>query len=146
MKIEIWKNVGWLFLLFCVNEMWSYIELNDTLQITAEQGFPVEILDLEKNRKWEIKFEKIQNKIFEWKNKEKARIYHIPPTRVFLVQNIDGKWLYRGKILIIEQTIKTLDNWEKITSWKYKIIQLYDYEYQKAITLNECPDWCSYFK
>lgn len=31
--------------------MGSYFELNDTLQITTEQGFPADILDLKKHQK-----------------------------------------------------------------------------------------------
>ena len=120
--------------------MGSFIELNDTLQITTEQGFPSDILNLDNEK---INFEDLENKVFEFKEKEKARIYHPAPTRCFLVHNIDGKWLYWGKIVIIEQTIKGEE--EKNTSGKFKIIQLYDKDYQKQITVNESPKGLSYF-
>ncbi len=120
--------------------MGSFIELNDTLQITTEQGFPAELLDLEKHRKNPIK---VPDKIFEFFNKPKARIYHQAPVRCFLVHNIDGKWLYWGKIVVIEQTIKGED--EKTTSGKYRIIQIYDPEYQELVTQNESPEGLSYF-
>lgn len=32
--------------------MGSHIELNDTLQITSEQGFPENVLNFEKHRYW----------------------------------------------------------------------------------------------
>jgi hypothetical protein len=125
--------------------MGSFIELNDTIQITTEQGFPVDILDLEKHQKNPITLNEIKDKIFEFTNKPKARIYHPAPTRCFLVQNIDGKWLYWGKAIILEQTIKgeTPDN--QTTSGKFKIIQIYDPEYQIQITKNESPEGKSYF-
>ncbi|MFH1770001.1 MAG: hypothetical protein ABH828_00410 [archaeon] len=50
--------------------------LNDTLQITEAQGFPK---DLKLNN--EYSFEK-----------EKLRLYRLPPVRVFLAQNKDGVW------------------------------------------------------
>ena len=117
--------------------MGSEIIHNDTLQITTEQGFP-EILNLEKHRNNSIKLEDVPD-TFSFK-KPKARIYHVPPTRVFLVHNIEGKWLYWGKILIIEQTIT-----EKETTGKFKIIEIYDPEYQEMITKHECPKGLGYF-
>jgi len=124
--------------------MGSYIELNDTLQITTEQGFPVEFLNLEKHKKNPLIMADVQDKIFEFKGKPKARLYHTPPTRCFLVHNIDGKWLYWGKILILEQTINS-EKEQKNTSGKYKIIQIYDPEYQEQMTKNESPKELSYF-
>lgn len=126
--------------------MGSYIELNDTLQITTEQGFPVDILNLKKHQEKPIQLSKVEGKIFEFKNKPNARIFHQAPNRCFLVHNINGKWLYWGKINIIEQTISgdNPDNYK--TSGKYKIIKIYDREYQKQITNNETSDGLSYFQ
>ena len=125
--------------------MGSFIELNDTIQITEDQGFPADILDIQKHRDTPIIFDDIKDKIFEFTNKPKARIYHPAPNRCFLVQNIDGKWLYWGKVIMFEQTIKgdTIDN--QTTSGKFKITQLYDPEYQAQITKNESPNGKSYF-
>ncbi|MFH1188976.1 MAG: hypothetical protein V1652_04000 [bacterium] len=67
------------------------------------------------------------------------------PTRCFLVQNINGKWLYWGKVLIIEQTIQGNSKETHTTSGKYKIIEIYDPEYQVQITKHESPDGLSYF-
>lgn len=125
--------------------MGSFVEINDTLQITTEQGFPADILDLEKHRKNPIRLEDVANKVFEFHDKPNARMYHRPPTRNFLVQNIGGKWLYWGKILMIEQTVKGETKDDQMTSGKYRIIQIYDPEYQEQITKNESPEGLSYF-
>jgi|GEM_PF-2086608 len=87
-----WKFYGRVIYLLKII-MGSYIEINDTLQITNEQGFPKELVykkHLEKN----FTPEDFKEKIFEFKDKPNIRIYHMPPVRNFLVQNIDGKWLY----------------------------------------------------
>lgn len=126
--------------------MGSFIELNDTLQITTDQGFPADILNLEKHQSNPILFEEVKDKIFTFHDKPNARIYHIPPTRCFLVHNIDGQWLYWGKILIVEQAIKGGSAETCTTSGKYKIIELYDPDYQEQITRHECPEGKSYFK
>ena len=76
--------------------MGSYVELNDTLQITKEQGFPEEL---------------------DWKQHLKNPY----PVRNFLVENIDGKWLYWGQIHMLE--VKH-DYINKTTSGKFKIIYI----------------------
>ena len=73
--------------------MGSHIELNDTLQITTEQGFPSDILELNKHQSNPIKLDLVKNQVFEFHNKKDARIYHLPPVRCFFAHNIDGKWL-----------------------------------------------------
>ena len=124
--------------------MGGFVELNDTLQITTEQGFPEEILNLEKHGQKPIRLEEIKGRVFEFHGKPNARLYHPAPTRVFLVHNIGGKWLYWGKILVLEQTIKW-NGKEHKTSGKYRIIQLYNPEYQEQITKNESPAGKSWF-
>lgn len=124
--------------------MGSQIEINDTLQITTEQGFPADILSLEKHRQNPIPFEAIKDQVFVFHDKEGARLYHQPPTRCFLVQNIGGKWVYWGKILILEQTIHS-DGPMSTTSGKYKIIELYDPTYQELVTKRETNEGKSYF-
>lgn len=124
--------------------MGSYIELNDTLQITTEQGFPSDILDLEKHKNASIKLEDIKNRVFEFFNKPGARVYHPAPNRCFLVHNIDGKWLYWGKIIFVEQTIKG-EGKTQVTCGKYRIIEIYDLGYQEQITKHESPEGLSYF-
>ena len=100
--------------------MGSYIEINDTLQITKEQGFPKE-LDWKKHLENPYNAEQFTNQIFEFNNKPNIRNYQMPPVRVFLVENIDGKWLYWGLVHIIE--VKH-DYINKTTSGKFKIIYI----------------------
>lgn len=80
--------------------MGSFIEINDTLQISIDQGFPKE-LDYEKHKINPFQTSDFNWKIFEFKNKPKIRVYKIPPVRNFLVQNIDGKRLYWWLVHII---------------------------------------------
>ncbi len=107
--------------------MGSLIELNDTLQISAEQGFPKE-LDYKQHKKKPFTAADFKGKIFEFKDKPKIRIYKIPPVRNFLVQNIKGKWLYWGLIHI---TKLIHDNEKQSTSGKFKIIYIYTPEEMK---------------
>ena len=100
--------------------MGSYVEINDTLQITKEQGFPKE-LDWKQHKKIPYTAEQFADKIFEFSNKPSIRNYQMPPGRNFLVENIDGKWLYWGMIHITE--VKH-DYINKTTSGKFKIIYI----------------------
>ena len=100
--------------------MGSLIEINDTLQLTKEQGFPEE-LDYEKHKAHPYTAKDFESRIFEFKDKPKIRIYQIPPVRNFLVQNINGKWLYWGLVHIIEVIH---DNASQTTSGKFKIIYI----------------------
>ena len=100
--------------------MGSFIEINDTLQISKEQGFPEE-LNYEQHKVKPFQTSDFEDKIFEFKNKPKVRIYKLPPVRNFLVQNIDGKWLYWVLVHVIEVVH---DNIKQTTSGKYKIIHI----------------------
>lgn len=100
--------------------MGSIIEINDTLQISKEQGFPAE-LDVKKHLEEPFLAEEFADKIFEFKDKPNIRFYHMPPVRVFLVENIEGKWIYWGLAHIQEVY---LDYINKTTGGKYKIIYL----------------------
>jgi len=109
--------------------MGSFIEINDTLQITKDQGFPVE-LDFQQHKIKPYTTEDVEDRIFEFKHKKDIRIYKIPPVRNFLVQNIDNKWLYWGLVHITEITH---DNIKKTTSGKFKIIYIYTLEEMKQV-------------
>lgn len=100
--------------------MGSQIEINDTLQLTREQGFPKELI-LEEHIKNQFKTGDFSEKIFEFKNKEGIRVFQIPPVRNFLVENENGKWIYWGLCYVIE-TICDYKN--KTTSGKFKIIYI----------------------
>jgi len=121
--------------------MGSYIELNDTLQITADQGFPKD-LDLKRHQERPFTAEDFEGKVFEFKNKPEMRLFHTAPNRVFLVHNINGKWLYWGHVNIIEQTMHS-DT--KTTSGKFIITKIYPPEYQKQISKFEVSPGKEYF-
>ena len=101
--------------------MGSNIEINDTLQITREQGFPAE-LDLEHHLRSPYKAEDFRDKIFEFRNKPGIRAYHVPPVRNFLVENKDGKWIYWGLVHILEITHDYIN---KTTGGMFKILYIY---------------------
>jgi hypothetical protein len=131
--------------------MGSQVEINDTLQITLEQGFPGEVFDREKHQKNPVTLGDVQGRIFEFHDKPGARIYQSDPVRVYFVQNINDKWLFWGRIFIqsqhIEKKISVGVPWtgEWITSGTYKIIDVYDPEYQEIFTRREAPLGHNYF-
>ncbi len=97
--------------------MGSHIEVNDTLQITKEQGFPEQLI-IEKHLEKPFKAEDFKDIIFEFRNKPNIRIYHCPPVRNFLVENVGGKWIYWGLAQIIEIRHDYVNS---TTSGKFKI-------------------------
>lgn len=120
--------------------MGSFIELNDTLQITIEQGFPAE-LTLDAHIKKPFVAKDFEGKVFQFKDKPKIRVYQPAPTRCFLVQNIEGKWLYWGHCMIVEQTINAQT---KTTSGKFVITKIYTPEHQKSMSKHEPPEGKEY--
>lgn len=113
--------------------MGSFIEFNDTLQLTTEQGFPAE-LTLERHLKQPFRAEQFAGRVFAFHDKPDMRLFHTAPTRVFLVHNINGKWLYWGHCQVIEQTIHA-DT--KTTSGKFVITKLYSPEHQRTMSTLE---------
>jgi hypothetical protein len=100
--------------------MGSFIEINDTLRITSEQGFPAE-LNLERHLVNPYTIDEVADKIFSFTAKPDIRIYKVPPVRNFLVQDVGGKWVYWGLCFI--QSIKH-DYIKKETSGTFKIVRL----------------------
>ena len=94
--------------------------LNDTLVITDDQGFPE---DLELNK--EYSFEK-----------DKLRLFRLPPVRVFLAHNVDGVWDYRGEAIITELNILPL---ESKTTGKFKVVKMYSNKHRKVMNENMQP-------
>ncbi len=126
--------------------MGSFVEINDVLQLTKEQGFAAELV-LERHQQKPFTAKDFEGQVFSFHKKPSARIYHRPPVRCFLVENIDSKWLYWGHCLVIEQTITSSpDGKEQFTAGKYIITKIYEPDYQKLATLNEVPTgYKSYF-
>ncbi len=100
--------------------MGSFIEINDTLRITKDQGFPAE-LDLKTHLKNPYLIDNIQDKTFHFTSKPKIRVYKIPPVRNFLVEDVNGKWVYWGLCYILEVNH---DYEKEETSGKFKIVRL----------------------
>lgn len=100
--------------------MGSTIEVNDTLQLTAEQGFPRE-LNVTKHLASPFTAEDFTDTVFSFSDKPGIRIYQSPPVRNFLVENRNGKWIYWGLVRILEITH---DYTAKTTSGKFKILYL----------------------
>jgi hypothetical protein len=132
--------------------MGSTIELNDTLLLTPEQGFPADLLDWEKHHRQPIELTCVAGMTFEFTGKAGARLFHLAPTRVYLVQNIAKKWLFWGKALIVSQSIqKALDangEWagQWTTSGSFTISDLYEPDYQERFTRRESPPGSSFFE
>jgi hypothetical protein len=133
--------------------MGSLVEINDTLQITVEQGFPAELLDIEKHRKNPVRLEDVANRTFEFRNKPGVRIFQSDPVRVYYVHNINGKWLFWGRVLIQSQSIGKLlapdGSWKEgdwVTSGTYRIIDIYAPDYQELFTRHEAPPGRNYFE
>ncbi len=125
--------------------MGSYQIINDTLEITTQQGFPADELLLELHREAPYTAEDFEGRVFSFHDKLGPRRYHTPPIRNFLVHNIDGKWLYWGKIIITRQTVDGENEEELTTSGRFKITEIFDPEYQEQFTKRESPKGLSYF-
>ena len=123
--------------------MGSFIEINDTLRITSEQGFPQE-LDLATHLQTPYILQDMGDQVFSFQAKPDIRIYKIPPVRNFLVQEIDGKWLYWGLCLI--ESVQH-DNIKKETSGTFRIIKINSPEEMKqAFALIDTRPELNYFQ
>lgn len=131
--------------------MGNFIEVNDTLQITVAQGFPSDVFDLKRHQKCPVTLADVEGQVFRFFEKPRARVYHLEPVRVFLVENIEGKWLFWGHAQIQSQTIsKALDEngaWtgEWQTGGEFVLSQVYEPKYQEVVTRRESPPGKSYF-
>lgn len=131
--------------------MGSFIELNDTLQITTEQGFPADFLDFKNHQKNPVTIADVEGKTYKFHDKPRARIYQSDPVRVYYIHNIKGKWLFWGRILIQSQTIEKKcepdGSWKEkwVTSGSYQIMDIYDPQYQEQFTRREAPSDRNYF-
>jgi len=131
--------------------MGSRIEINDTLQITTAQGFPKQQFSLDAHRAAPVTLDRVQGQVFHFQEKIGARIFQLDPVRVYLVHNIEGKWLFWGKIAIQSQTIQKKygangawveGDW--VTSGSFTFLEIFDPEYQTLFTRRESPPGLSY--
>ncbi len=131
--------------------MGSTIELNDTLLLTPDQGFPADLLEWGQDRREPIGLSSVAGATFHFTGKAGARLFHLAPTRVYLVQNISKKRLFGGKALIVAQAIQKAfgadGEWagQWTTSGSFTISDLYQPDYQERFTRRESPPGSSFF-
>lgn len=101
--------------------MGSFVEINDTLQLTAEQGFPAD-LNLDRHVNEPLGASDFEGRVFEFTGKSDIRNYQQTPVRVFLVENRDGRWIYWGLVHVLSVTH---DYEAKATSGKYRLVKLF---------------------
>lgn len=109
--------------------MGTQFTINDSLQITREQGFPKELV-YEEHVKKNLKAEDFADRVFEFHDKAGLRVYQAYPTRNFLIENRDERWLYWGLVQILELH---LDYVNKVASGKFKIIYINTPEEMKQV-------------
>jgi len=134
--------------------MGPMVEINDTLQLTAEQGFPADLLDRAAHCRKPITLQDVCKRVFAFQHKPRARIFQLDPVRVYYAHNIEGKWLFWGRVLIQSLSIEKNrradgslivkprrgePDADWITSGTYTVLDLYDPEYQEAFTRREAP-------
>lgn len=132
--------------------MGTKIEINDTLQLTTEQGFPAKAFDYAKHQKKPIRLADVENRIFKFQDKPMPRIYQLDPVRVYFVHNINGKWLFWGHVFIqtlqIQKKLDAKGRWDGdswVTSGTYRVVEVYDPEYQRIFTEREAPPNANFF-
>ena len=87
--------------------MGCFYEINDTLLLTKDQGFPSDVLDIEKHQKKPITLADVKGKLFSFRNKPAARAFQLDPVRVYLFENTkNDKWLGWGRAFIQSLTIE----------------------------------------
>lgn len=100
--------------------MGSPIELNDTLKLKRGAGFPSDIHE---------------GGVYSF-SIDGRRIYNLSPSRVFLVEEIDGMWNYVGHALVLAQSIDTQN---ERTLGEFKITKVYPREYAIMANQIEAP-------
>ncbi len=103
--------------------MGSMIEFNDTLKFKVSE--PSNLVEGEKG---EIEMEGL-------------RYYHLDPVRVFLVEEIAGKWNYLGHAVVSELH---LNSNRGTTLVKFVVKQLYPIEVVPMINKLEAPEGKAY--
>jgi hypothetical protein len=107
--------------------MGSIIEINDTLKLTAAEGFPA---DLRLGARYPFR-------------KKGRRLFHLRPTRVFLVEEIGGLWNLRGHALIDELTIDAVRD---ETAGIFEVSLLYPEEHRRVLNQYGAPAGKAFLK
>lgn len=138
--------------------MGCFYELNDTLLLTKEQGFPSDVFDYKQHISDPVKLSDVKDRIFQFTGKRAARAFQLDPVRVFFFENTrDDKWLAWGEVLIQSLTIEHIktshdpknaikfEPGDWVTSGTYKMLKVYDPQYQRIFTENEAPEAWNFF-
>ena len=140
--------------------MGCFYEINDTLLLSKEQGFPSDLLNIERHQKNPVALKEVEGKIFHFENKPAARAFQLDPVRVYFFERTENdKWLGWGRVFIQSLTIErkkglpptdpagpiSFKAGDWVTSGSFRIIDIYDPEYQKIFTLHEAPKAWNYF-
>jgi hypothetical protein len=100
--------------------MGSTIELNDTLKLTPAEGLPTDPQ---------------MGPVYAFQ-KSGRRLFHLAPTRVFLVEDRAGRWNYLGHAHVLELTI---DAEHDQTRGRFRITQLYPRDYAALANQHDAP-------
>ena len=100
--------------------MGHLIELNDTLKLKRGAGFPENLR---------------VGGVYQFSIAGR-RLYNLKPTRVFLVEEIDGKWNMVGHAMILRQTIDAV---AERTTGEFEVSQLYPPDYVKLVNRFDTP-------
>lgn len=100
--------------------MGSVIEINDTLKL--KKG----VID-------SSEFEVGHEYVFTLQGR---RLFHLSPVRVFLVEEVSGRWNYLGHVVVLEQTIDArIDE----TRGVFRVTLLYSDTYARSVNKVEPP-------
>ncbi len=100
--------------------MGHLIELNDTLKLKRGAGFPAELR---------------VGGVYDFAIAGR-RLYNLKPTRVLLVEDIEGKWNVVGHAMVLRQTIDAVAD---RTSGQFEVSQLYPPEYAQLVNQFDTP-------
>jgi hypothetical protein len=100
--------------------MGSQIEFSDTLKLSRGEGLAA---DPQEGRTYEFR-------------KDGRRLYHLAPTRVLLVEDVNGQWNYIGHAHVLELT---LDAEHDQTRGRYRIIKVYPRDYAMLANRHDAP-------
>ncbi|MCE9615821.1 MAG: hypothetical protein K8T26_16245 [Lentisphaerae bacterium] len=100
--------------------MGSPLEINDTLKLTPAEGLPPSPAE---GQRYTFR-------------KAGRRLYHLAPTRVFLVEDRAGTWNFIGHALVVALTI---DAERDETRGTFVLSRLYPREYAQRLNLYETP-------
>ncbi|MEI6970416.1 MAG: hypothetical protein WCL44_02780 [bacterium] len=100
--------------------MGSSIEINDTLKLRRGAGFPSPV---------EL------NGVYSF-SLPGRRLFHLTPVRVFLVEEIDGKWNFVGHAQILEQTVDAV---REETRGVFRVVSLYPPEHVRMLNQHDSP-------